>query len=243
MWRGDAEVDSLNRLVIFGGLVLAAGPHPARLSQVSDAGLDAVHRGVPQRRARREPAHRASARRSCSRRSSIRSGSAADRRGASSASRSRRTSARSRRWTRTRSSDRCSARSRRRCARTPTCPTRPALAFKLRSADVPEMPKPFPLFEIFVYSSQMEAIHLRGGMVARGGIRWSDRKEDYRTEVLGLMKAQTREERGDRARRLEGRIHPEALDELAGGAETGGRDPVRHVHARLARHHRQPRAR
>jgi glutamate dehydrogenase len=64
------------------------------------------------------------------------------------------------------------------------------LSFKLRSADVPEMPKPFPLFEIFVYSPQMEAIHLRGGMVARGGIRWSDRQEDYRTEVLGLMKAQ-----------------------------------------------------
>ncbi len=67
---------------------------------------------------------------------------------------------------------------------------RPALSFKIRSADVPEMPKPFPLFEIFVYSPQMEAIHLRGGLVARGGIRWSDRKEDYRTEVLGLMKAQ-----------------------------------------------------
>ncbi len=64
------------------------------------------------------------------------------------------------------------------------------LSFKLRSADVPEMPKPFPLYEIFVYSPHMEAIHLRGGMVARGGIRWSDRKEDYRTEVLGLMKAQ-----------------------------------------------------
>jgi glutamate dehydrogenase len=67
---------------------------------------------------------------------------------------------------------------------------RATLSFKLRSADVPDMPKPFPLFEIFVYSSEMEAIHLRGGLVARGGIRWSDRKEDYRTEVLGLMKAQ-----------------------------------------------------
>ncbi|MEP7060168.1 MAG: NAD-glutamate dehydrogenase, partial [Actinomycetota bacterium] len=69
-------------------------------------------------------------------------------------------------------------------------PDRPCLSFKLRSADVPEMPKPYPLFEIFVYSPDMEAVHLRGGMVARGGIRWSDRKEDYRTEVLGLMKAQ-----------------------------------------------------
>jgi len=69
-------------------------------------------------------------------------------------------------------------------------PERGYLSFKLRSADVPEMPKPYPLFEIFVYSPEMEAVHLRGGMVSRGGIRWSDRKEDYRTEVLGLMKAQ-----------------------------------------------------
>jgi len=69
-------------------------------------------------------------------------------------------------------------------------PARSSFSFKLRSADVPEMPKPVPLFEIFVYSPEMEAIHLRGGMVARGGIRWSDRREDYRTEVLGLMKAQ-----------------------------------------------------
>jgi glutamate dehydrogenase len=63
-------------------------------------------------------------------------------------------------------------------------------SIKLRSAKVPDMPKPHPLFEIFVYSPEMEGIHLRGGLVARGGIRWSDRKEDYRTEVLGLMKAQ-----------------------------------------------------
>ena len=69
-------------------------------------------------------------------------------------------------------------------------PGRAAMAFKLRSAAVPEMPKPTPLFEIFVYSPQMEAIHLRGGRVARGGIRWSERRQDYRTEVLGLMKAQ-----------------------------------------------------
>jgi glutamate dehydrogenase len=65
-----------------------------------------------------------------------------------------------------------------------------SLAFKLRSGDVPEMPKPKPLYEIFVHTTQMEGIHLRGGRVARGGIRWSDRRQDYRTEVLGLMKAQ-----------------------------------------------------
>jgi len=52
------------------------------------------------------------------------------------------------------------------------------------------MPEPKPLHEIFVYSRDIEGVHLRGGMVARGGIRWSDRMEDYRTEVLGLMKAQ-----------------------------------------------------
>ena len=52
------------------------------------------------------------------------------------------------------------------------------------------MPKPVPRWEIFVYSTEMEGVHLRGGFVARGGIRWSDRLEDYRTEILGLMKAQ-----------------------------------------------------
>ena len=67
---------------------------------------------------------------------------------------------------------------------------RRSLAFKFRSPDVPEMPRPYPFREIFVLASSMEGIHLRGGRVARGGIRWSDRREDYRTEVLGLMKAQ-----------------------------------------------------
>jgi glutamate dehydrogenase len=69
-------------------------------------------------------------------------------------------------------------------------PARTNLSFKIRSEEVPDMPKPYPLYEIFVYSPDMEAIHLRSGRVARGGIRWSDRLEDYRTEVLGLMKAQ-----------------------------------------------------
>jgi glutamate dehydrogenase len=64
------------------------------------------------------------------------------------------------------------------------------LSFKLDSALVPELPLPRPMFEIFVYAPWMEGIHLRGGKVARGGIRWSDRREDFRTEILGLMKAQ-----------------------------------------------------
>src|SRR3546814_692187 len=64
------------------------------------------------------------------------------------------------------------------------------LAMKYDSAKVDELPLPRPMFEIFVYSPRMEGVHLRGGRVARGGIRWSDRREDFRTEILGLMKAQ-----------------------------------------------------
>lgn len=64
------------------------------------------------------------------------------------------------------------------------------ISIKLDSSKIPDIPKPIPFAEIFVYSKDFEGIHLRGGKVARGGLRWSDRGEDYRTEVLGLMKAQ-----------------------------------------------------
>ncbi len=64
------------------------------------------------------------------------------------------------------------------------------LSFKFDCKKVPGLPLPLPHAEIFVYSSRFEAIHLRGGKVARGGLRWSDRQDDFRTEVLGLMKAQ-----------------------------------------------------
>ena len=64
------------------------------------------------------------------------------------------------------------------------------LALKLQPALISEMPKPCPAHEIFIYSARVEGVHLRGGKVARGGLRWSDRSEDYRTEVLGLVKAQ-----------------------------------------------------
>jgi glutamate dehydrogenase len=67
---------------------------------------------------------------------------------------------------------------------------RSSLALKFSSHLVPDMPEPKPVYEIYVYSRSVEGVHLRGGKVARGGIRWSDRREDYRTEVLGLMKAQ-----------------------------------------------------
>ena len=63
------------------------------------------------------------------------------------------------------------------------------ISFKIECKKVPDLPLPMPMFEIFVYSTRMEGIHLRHSKVARGGIRWSDR-EDYRTEVLGLVKAQ-----------------------------------------------------
>jgi glutamate dehydrogenase len=64
------------------------------------------------------------------------------------------------------------------------------LSFKFDPALVPDLPLPKPKFEIFVYSPRVEGVHLRMGQVARGGLRWSDRREDFRTEVLGLMKAQ-----------------------------------------------------
>jgi glutamate dehydrogenase len=67
---------------------------------------------------------------------------------------------------------------------------KPYLSFKLDPALVPLLPAPRPRFEIFVHSPRVEGVHLRGGTVARGGLRWSDRREDFRTEVLGLMKAQ-----------------------------------------------------
>ncbi|HET8707724.1 MAG TPA: NAD-glutamate dehydrogenase, partial [Pseudomonadales bacterium] len=64
------------------------------------------------------------------------------------------------------------------------------ISFKLDPRQIPGIPLPLPMFEIFVYSPRVEGVHLRGGKVARGGIRWSDRREDFRTEVLGLVKAQ-----------------------------------------------------
>ncbi|WP_343666037.1 NAD-glutamate dehydrogenase [Paraburkholderia tropica] len=74
--------------------------------------------------------------------------------------------------------------------REPNGAPRPSLSFKFDPAKVPGLPEPKPMFEIWVYSPRVEGVHLRGGRVARGGLRWSDRREDFRTEVLGLMKAQ-----------------------------------------------------
>lgn len=67
---------------------------------------------------------------------------------------------------------------------------KPYVSFKLAPEMISDMPLPLPKFEIFVYSPKVEGVHLRGGKVARGGLRWSDRQEDFRTEILGLVKAQ-----------------------------------------------------
>ncbi len=67
---------------------------------------------------------------------------------------------------------------------------KPWISFKLSPKQIPDIPAPVPEFEIFVYSPDMEGVHLRGGKIARGGLRWSDRLEDFRTEILGLVKAQ-----------------------------------------------------
>jgi glutamate dehydrogenase len=72
----------------------------------------------------------------------------------------------------------------------PPRPQAPYLVVKLDAAQVPDLPAPRPAFELFVYSPRFEAVHLRFANVARGGLRWSDRREDFRTEILGLAKAQ-----------------------------------------------------
>lgn len=64
------------------------------------------------------------------------------------------------------------------------------ISFKFDPSKIPDLPLPLPMYEIFVYSPRLEGVHLRSSKVARGGLRWSDRREDFRTEVLGLMKAQ-----------------------------------------------------
>jgi glutamate dehydrogenase len=73
---------------------------------------------------------------------------------------------------------------------TPAGLAKPYLSLKINPHQVPGVPEPKPLFEIWVYSPRVEAVHMRLGKVARGGIRWSDRREDFRTEILGLAKAQ-----------------------------------------------------
>ena len=84
------------------------------------------------------------------------------------------------------------------------------LSFKLDPQKVPDLPAPRPMFEIWVYSPRVEGVHLRFGRVARGGLRWSDRREDFRTEVLGPGQGADGQERRHRAGRRQGRLRRQA---------------------------------
>ena len=122
------------------------------------------------------------------------------------------------------------------------------LSFKLNPGLIDELPLPRPKFEIFVYSPRVEGVHLRFGFVARGGLRWSDRREDFRTEILGLVKAQAVKNAVIVPGRRQGRIRRQ---EPAGGhrrrrrrprrAAHRGRGLLQAVHLGTARPHRQRR--
>ncbi len=94
-----------------------------------------------------------------------------------------------------------------------------ALAFKIDSARVPGLPRPLPWREIFVYSPRVEGIHLRAGPVARGGLRWSDRRDDFRTEILGLMKAQRVKNAVIVPTGAKGGFYPKALPDINAGRD------------------------
>ena len=118
----------------------------------------------------------------------------------------------------------------------------PQLQAQTRAAST-ALPFPRPKFEIWVYSPRVEGVHLRFGNVARGGLRWSDRREDFRTEILGLVKAQTVKNAvivptGAKGGFYAKRLPDPAVDRAAWMAEGHGKLPD--LHPRLAGHHRQP---
>ncbi len=122
--------------------------------------------------------------------------------------------------------------------------TKQWLSFKLDSRSIPEVPQPRPAFEIFVYSPRVEGVHLRMGQVARGGIRWSDRREDFRTEVLGLMKAQNVKNTLIVPVGAKGGFVPKRMPAGASREDVQRRRRVlSHLHLGAARHHRQHRRR
>ncbi len=117
------------------------------------------------------------------------------------------------------------------------------LSFKIESQQLRELPLPKPLFEIFVFSPRMEGVHLRMGYVARGGIRWSDRREDFRTEVLGLMKAQQVKNTVIVPVGRQGRIRRQAPAGRARGAAGRSDRVLSNADQGTAGHHRQHRRR
>ena len=123
--------------------------------------------------------------------------------------------------------------------------TKELIAIKFASRKVDDMPLPRPLYEIFVYSPRVEAVHLRFGKVARGGIRWSDRPQDFRTEILGLVKAQNVKNAVIVPVGAKGGFVPEisARRRTARGDPGRRRRHLQDVHLDAARHHRQYRRR
>ena len=126
-----------------------------------------------------------------------------------------------------------------------TGPTEAAshLSFKLDPTALRWLPLPRPRFEIFVYSPRTEGVHLRGGWVARGGIRWSDRREDFRTEILGLMKAQMVKNAVIVPVGAKGGFVVKRAAGTPRGPARGGRGLLPDLHQRPARPHRQHRRR
>ena len=122
---------------------------------------------------------------------------------------------------------------------------KPTIAFKFDSRKIDGLPLPRPLYEIFVYSPRVEGVHLRFGKVARGGIRWSDRPQDFRTEVLGLVKAQQVKNAVIVPVGAKGGFVPKQLPPAAPreAVQAEGIAAYTHVHLEPARHHRQYRRR
>ena len=122
---------------------------------------------------------------------------------------------------------------------------KPYMSFKLEPSAIPDLPEPRPRFEIFVYSPRVEGVHLRFGAVARGGLRWSDRRDDFRTEVLGLVKAQMVKNTVIVPVGRQGRLLLQAAARLRPARRLArrGHRLLQDLHLRAARHHRQPRRR
>ena len=119
------------------------------------------------------------------------------------------------------------------------------ISFKLEPSAIPDLPEPRPKYEIFVYSPRVEGVHLRFGSVARGGLRWSDRRDDFRTEVLGLVKAQMVKNTVIVPVGAKGGFFCKQLPDSERPRRVAGRGHrlLQDLHLRAARHHRQPRRR
>ena len=120
---------------------------------------------------------------------------------------------------------------------------KPYLSVKLSSREIELFPLPRPLCEIYVYSPRMEGVHLRNGKVARGGIRWSDRKEDFRTEILALMKAQVVKNAVIVPTGSKGGFVVKRMPAARAEQQSEVVECYKTFDARLARHHRQHRGR